>query len=67
MIVKVPERRRDGKSSFEDLGGYITQGIGQAGIDTEVGSFARLTQYITKESVIDALGEDVEKTIGVEM
>jgi hypothetical protein len=67
MIVKVPERRRDGKSSFEDLGGYITEGIGQAGIDTEVGSFARLTQYITKESVIDALGEDVEKTIGVEM
>lgn len=67
MIVKVPERRRDGKSSFEDLGGYITEGIGQAGIDTEVGSFARLTQYITKESVLDALGEDVEKTIGVEM
>ena len=66
MIVKVPERRRDGKSSFEDLGGYITEGIGQAGIDTEVGSFARLTQYITKESALDALGDDVEKTIGVE-
>jgi hypothetical protein len=67
MIVKVPERRRDGKSSFEDLGGYITEGIGQAGIDMDVESFARLTQYITKESVLDALGKDVEKTIGVEM
>lgn len=67
MIVKVPPARKDGRSSFEELEGYITEGIGQAGIDTSVSSWDRVTQYITTESVLNALGEDVEKTIGVEI
>jgi hypothetical protein len=67
MIVKVPRNRHDGRSSFGDLKKYITEGIGQAGRDIDTGSWDRLTQYITKPSVLNALGDHVEKTIGVEI
>lgn len=67
MIVKVAPNRRDGKSSFEDLESYITEGIEQSGDSAERTSWDRLTQYITKQSVLDELGDDVEKTIAVEI
>lgn len=67
MIVKVAPNRRDGKSSFEDLEAYITEGIEQSGDRAERTSWDRLTQYITKESVLNELGDDVEKTIAVEI
>lgn len=67
MIVKVAPNRRDGKSSFEDLEDYITEGIEQSGDRAERTSWGRLTQYITKQSVLDELGDDVEKTIAVEI
>ena len=67
MIVKVAPNRRDGKSSFEDLESYITEGIEQSGDRAERTSWDRLTQYITKQSVLDELGDDVEKTIAVEI
>lgn len=67
MIVKVPPARQDGGSSFEDLEAYITEGIDQSGEGTDRGSWEKLTQYITKESVLNALGENVEKTIAVEI
>lgn len=67
MIVKVAPNRRDGKSSFEDLEAYITEGIEQSGDRAERTSWDRLTQYITKQSVLDELGDDVEKTIAVEI
>jgi hypothetical protein len=67
MIPKVIPNRRDGKSSFKQLAAYVTQGITQSGEPPEKYSWANLTQYITKESVLNALGEDVEKTIGVEI
>jgi hypothetical protein len=67
VIVKVAPNRRDGQSSFEDLGGYITEGIGQSGDSAYRSSWDKLTQYITKDSVLDALGNDVEKTIAVEI
>lgn len=67
MIVKVAPNRRDGKSSFEDLSDYITEGIEQSGESPLKTSWDYLTQYITKESVLNALGDEVEKTIGVEI
>lgn len=67
MIVKVAESRRDGKSSFKRLGEYLTAGIYQAGDALTKTSWDRLTQYITAESVLDSLGQDVEKTIAVEL
>lgn len=67
MIVKVPPARKDGGSSFEDLEAYITEGIEQSGDSTDKGSWDRLTQYITKESVLNAMGAEVEKTIAVEI
>lgn len=67
MIVKVAAGRRDGESSFDDLADYITEGIEQSGEAPTKTSWEALTQYITAESVLDALGEDVEKTIGVEI
>ncbi|WP_027193593.1 relaxase/mobilization nuclease domain-containing protein [Paraburkholderia sprentiae] len=67
MIPKVVPNRRDGKSSFKQLATYVTNGIKQSGEPPEKHSWANLTQYITKESVLDALGENVEKTIGVEI
>jgi hypothetical protein len=67
MIVKVAPNRHDGKSSFEALGRYITKGIAQSGDRFERTSWKRLTQYITKKSVLDELGDNVEKTIAVEI
>ena len=67
MIPKVVPGRRDGKSSFKKLAAYVTSGIARSGEPPEKYSFGNLTQYITKQSVLDALGENVEKTIGVEM
>ncbi|WP_175946367.1 TraI/MobA(P) family conjugative relaxase [Caballeronia sp. BCC1704] len=67
MIPKVVPNRRDGKSSFRQLAAYVTNGITQSGEPPEKYSWSTLTQYITKESVLDALGEQVEKTIGVEI
>lgn len=66
MIVKLAPNRRDGRSSFAALGGYITEGIEQSGDRAIRSSWDDLTQYITKQSVLDALGDDVEKTIAVE-
>ena len=66
MIPKVVANRRDGKSSFRQLAAYVTQGITQSGESPAKHSWSNLTQYITKPSVLDALGEQVEKTIGVE-
>jgi hypothetical protein len=42
-------------------------GITQSGEPPEKYSRSTLTQHITKESVLDALGEQVEKTIGAEI
>lgn len=67
MIVKVAGGRRDGKTSFGDLGKYLTAGILQSGESPLKSSWDALTQYITAESVLTALGEDVEKTIAVEL
>lgn len=67
MIPKIVPGRRDGKSSFKQLAKYVTEGIEQSGEPPDKYSWANLTQYITKESVLNALGENVEKTIGVEI
>jgi len=67
MIPKVVANRRDGKSSFRQLAAYVTHGITQSGESPAKHSWSNLTQYITKDSVLDALGEHVEKTIGVEI
>lgn len=67
VIPKVVPNRRDGKSSFKQLATYVTNGISQSGEPPEKTSWANLTQYITKDSVLNALGENVEKTIGVEI
>lgn len=67
MIVKVPKNRRDGRSSFKDLSKYITEGIENQAAPPTTTSWDRLTQYITQESVLDAMGSEVEKTIGVEI
>jgi hypothetical protein len=67
MIVKVAGGRRDGRTSFKDLGAYLTEGILQSGENPLKTSWDALTQYITKESVLNALGDDVEKTIAVEI
>lgn len=66
MIVKVPRAPKNG-GSFGKLEAYITSGIEQAGRATDKGNWDLLTQYVTSESVLNALGEDVEKTIGVEI
>lgn len=67
MIVKVPKNRRDGRSSFKDLSRYITAGLGGDAQPPSATSWDRLTRYITQDSVLDALGNDVEKTIAVEI
>lgn len=67
MIVKVAPNRHDGRTSFNDLARYISNGITQSQDSPHRCSFDRLTQYITKDSVLDELGEDVEKTIAVEI
>lgn len=67
MIVKVADGRRDGRTSFKDLGAYLTEGILQSGENQLKTSWDDLTQYITRESVLNALGDDVEKTIAVEI
>lgn len=67
MIVKIAPNRRDGKSSFKDLAKYISKGIEQSGCPPTMTSWDSLTQYITAETVLNALGENVEKTIGVEI
>ncbi|NTB05857.1 TraI/MobA(P) family conjugative relaxase [Agrobacterium tumefaciens] len=67
MIVKIAPNRRDGKSSFQDLSKYIVNGIEQSGTPPTKTSWDSLTQYITAESVLNELGENVEKTIGVEI
>ncbi|VBQ36417.1 TraI/MobA(P) family conjugative relaxase [Burkholderia pseudomallei] len=67
MIPKIVPGRRDGKSSFKQLAKYVTEGIEQSGEPPDKYGWANLTQYITKESVLNALGENVEKTIGVEI
>lgn len=66
MIVKVADGRRDGKTSFEKPGSYLTMGILQSGEAPTKTSWDALTQYITAESVLNSLGEEVEKTIAVE-
>ncbi|KAA0178789.1 relaxase/mobilization nuclease domain-containing protein [Cupriavidus gilardii] len=67
MIVKIAPNRRDGRSSFKDLAKYMTDGISQSGEPPHKFSWENLTQYITKESVLNAMGDDVEKTIAVEV
>lgn len=67
MIVKIAPNRRDGKSSFKDLAKYIAEGIEQSGTPPTTSTYVALTQYITAESVLDALGDKVEKTIAVEI
>jgi hypothetical protein len=67
MIVKIAANRRDGKSSFKDLAKYISEGIEQSGIPPTTTSWDALTQYITAESVLNSLGDEVEKTIAVEI
>lgn len=66
MIVKVADPRRDGKTSFFRLTEYAVGGIA-AGIDPHMISFDALTQYITTETTLDAMGDNVEKTIAVEI
>jgi hypothetical protein len=63
MIVKTVPNRRDGKSSFKDLAKYMTEGIEQSGEAPTTTSWDNLTQYITAQSVMNALGNKVEKTI----
>lgn len=67
MIPKVCSNRRDGRSSFEDLSNYIADGIEQSNESPSKTSWNDLTQYITAQSVLDALGDEVEKTIAVEI
>ncbi|MGY8527576.1 TraI/MobA(P) family conjugative relaxase [Paracidovorax citrulli] len=67
MIVKIAPNRRDGRSSFRDLAKYMTDGITQSGEAPHKYSWDDLTQYITQESVLNAMGDDVEKTIAVEV
>lgn len=68
MIVKIAPKRRDTKSSFDDLTKYITEEFDRDNIDISMPGFGDLTQYITRESVPDILtGLTVEKTIGVEV
>lgn len=67
MIPKVIPKRGGSKSSFQKLGEYITEGIEQSGDTAERTSWENLTQYIVKPSVLDELGDEVEKTIAVEV
>lgn len=68
MIVKIAPKRRDTKSSFDDLTKYITEEFDNNNIDISMPGFGDLTQYITRESVPDILtGLTVEKTIGIEI
>lgn len=68
MIVKIAPKRRDSQSSFDKLTTYITSEFERDNIDIHSIGFARLTQYITRESVPDILtGLTVEKTIGIEI
>lgn len=67
MIVKVPPKRRDGSTSFEKLKDYMTEGLTNLGADTSMVSFENLTQYITTETALNAMGDKVEKTIAVEI
>lgn len=67
MIVKIIPNCRGGKSSFEQLAAYITQGILQSGALSEKYGWDTLTRYITKGSVLDGLSESIEKTIAVEI
>lgn len=68
MIVKIPPKRQDTKSSFKDLTKYITAEFDKDNIDISMPGFGALTQYITRETVPDILtGLTVEKTIGVEI
>lgn len=62
MIVKTVPNRRDGKSSFKDLAKYMTEGIEQSGEAPTTTSWGNLTQYVTAQSVLNALGNKVEKT-----
>lgn len=67
MIVKVPPPRDDGKTSFYQLAIYMTKGIVERGADPRMISFEFLTRYITKESILNKTGDQVEKTIAVEI
>lgn len=67
MIVRIPPRRRDNGSSFKKLLEYLTVGLPENGADLEMLSFDRLTQYITNKSIIDSLGDEVEKCLAVEI
>lgn len=67
MIVKVPKKRKDGNTSFQKLKDYLTAGLTNLGVDARMISFENLTQYITTESALDAMGDNVEKTIAVEI
>lgn len=64
MIVRVVEPPK-GKSSFFRLSDYIAAGI-DAHVDSRAVSFEKLTSYMTAESTIDVMGEQVEKCIAVE-
>lgn len=67
MIVKVAAGRRDNKSSFEDLGEYITEGMQDEAVDITRVSFEHLTRYVAQESILNSLGAEVEKTVAIEM
>lgn len=67
MIVKVPKKRNDGNTSFQKLKDYMTAGLTNLGADARMTSFENLTQYITTETALNAMGDNVEKTIAVEI
>lgn len=64
MIVHVVEPPK-GRSSFFRLSDYIAAGI-DAHVDSRAVSFDKLTSYMTAESTIDVIGDQVEKCIAVE-
>lgn len=66
MIPKVVPPRKDGHSSFRHLTNYITKELAMTMVDIERPGFGNLTQYITRENILDSLGDGIEKTIAVE-
>lgn len=66
MIVKVPSKRRDKRSSFADLQAYITKDLEREGLEIQRTGFGALTQYLTRETVPDLAVGRKEKCIAVE-
>lgn len=67
MIVKVPTQRRDKRTSFGRLVDYITEGLPTDASDVMASVFDDVTQYITAETALDEMGDDVDKTLAVQI